>query len=173
MFFALGSVAAAGMAALSTFTKTLMSGAQPAPLNLHFSLKLSSENVTIVSPQPLEVIGPQFDFKFVDTAYNLTVNNSGAAPLTISLRNETFQVSLFPSNIEFIPDSDPPTAEAKMLVFTHPGLAEGQYNLTIGEFVWGGPLNSPTTFSRFEVPVEFSFDPQARKAEPEAAHEEL
>ncbi len=77
-----------------------------------------------------------------------------------------------------------------MLVFTHPGLAEGPYSkavlcvdancweeltrakdLTVGEFVWGGPLNSPTTYSHFDVPVEFSFDPKAR--EDEAAHEEL
>nr|VWO97090.1 Peroxisomal catalase (EC [Ganoderma boninense] len=174
MFFALGSIAAAGLAALSTFTKTLMSESQKAPLNVQISVKLSSENVTIVSPQPLEVIGPQFDFKFVDTAYNLTVNNSGSAPLTVSLRNETFQVSLFPANIEFIPDSDPPTAEARMLVFTHPGLAEGPYNLSVGEFVWGGPLNSPTSFAKFDVPVEFSYDPQARQNELEAAaHEEL
>lgn len=44
----------------------MVSGGQQAPLNVHINLKLGSENVTIVSPQPLEVIGQQFDFKFVD-----------------------------------------------------------------------------------------------------------
>ena len=66
-----------------------------------------------------------------DQAYNLSaLSNSTNAPLAVTLRNKTFEVALFPSNIHFIPDSDPPTAEAKMLVFTHPGLAEGPYSKT-------------------------------------------
>ena len=44
-----------------------MSGAEKAPINLQISMQMNSENVTIVSPQPLEVIGAQFDFKFIDT----------------------------------------------------------------------------------------------------------
>ncbi|KAM5546034.1 hypothetical protein V8D89_000160 [Ganoderma adspersum] len=173
MFFALGSIAGAGLAALSTFKNTLMSGAEKPAVNLHISMKLNSENVTIVSPQPLEVIGAQFDFKFIDmvSLQPDSADSRSLGPLDITLRNKTFQGALFPSKIRFILDSDPPTAEAKILIFTHPGLAEGAYNLSINEWVVDGPFNTPSGFSHFDVPVIFSLYPKVH--EDKLAHEEL
>ncbi|PIL28913.1 hypothetical protein GSI_08959 [Ganoderma sinense ZZ0214-1] len=136
-------------------------------------MKMSSENVTIVSPQPLEIIRPQFNFKFIDTAYNLTANSnlSDFGPLSLTLRNKTFEGALFPSKIQFISDSEPPTAEAQVLIFTHPGFAEGTYNLSINEFILDGASKMPSGVTHFDVPVIFSFDPKGSKEEP--THEEL
>ena len=116
-------------------------------------------------------------------SYDLSSTSSNASAISVSLQNKTYTADIYPSKIDFIVDSDPPTAEAQLNVPLLPGLAEGSYSkhddcltsgltakvmrtdLTIMEWQWGGPLNSPKSLSRFEVPVIFVFDPKAHEAQ--------
>ncbi|TBU39351.1 hypothetical protein BD309DRAFT_872487 [Dichomitus squalens] len=169
MLFVLGSIFGAGLAALNTFkNKLFYPDASNAPsLHINVNLNLGNmENVTVVSPQVNQTVGPQFDFKFIDTSYDLASSSPDASAISLLLQNKTYSADIYPSKIDFIADSDPPTAEAQLNVPLLPGLAEGSYNLTIMEWQWGGPLNSPKSLSRFEVPVIFVFDPEAHEAPP-------
>ncbi|TBU30361.1 hypothetical protein BD311DRAFT_754720 [Dichomitus squalens] len=189
MLFVLGSIFGAGLAALNTFKNKRVSwiamlfrhslplilaatvfypDASNAPsLHINVNLNLGNmENVTVVSPQVNQTVGPQFDFKFIDTSYDLASSSPDASAISLLLQNKTYSADIYPSKIDFIADSDPPTAEAQLNVPLLPGLAEGSYNLTIMEWQWGGPLNSPKSLSRFEVPVIFVFDPKAHEAPP-------